>query len=194
MSALSFEENMNRKINFVFLFIILVFISFTMTACRVDMTYLGNYLDLYSVAINSVDGLKGFIHSEIGHPSVVELIETDSYGRSLFVYCEEDYREHSIVYLMISQGRTTGGAIFYSGINYIYDALSDNNVVHIFGHNRSSYLEHPLNDFTESEIEELKSKNDWNQPLNYAKCKTVSIVWQKSDVLVSKPNAQSKPH
>ena len=46
MSALSFEENMNRKINFVFLFIILVFISFTMTACRVDMTYLGNYPDL----------------------------------------------------------------------------------------------------------------------------------------------------
>ena len=78
MSALSFEENMNRKINFVFLFIILVFISFTMTACRVDMTYLGNYPDLYSVAINSVDGLKGFRHSEIGHPSVVELIETDS--------------------------------------------------------------------------------------------------------------------
>lgn len=159
MSALSFEENMNRKINFVFLFIILVFISFTMTACRVDMTYLGNYPDLYSVAINSVDGLKGFHTfgnwSSFGCRTYRNRID---YGRSLFVYCEEDYREHSIVYLMISQGRTTGGAIFYSGINYIYDALSDNNVVHIFGHNRSSYLEHPLNDFTESEIEELKSK------------------------------------
>lgn len=175
-------KGMNKKISNFFVIFVLIFISLTMTACwgRANMTYLGDYPDLYSVAINSVEGLRGYIHSEIGHPSVVELIETDNYGRSLFVYCEEDSRDQSIVYLMISQGRTIKGATFYFGVNYIFDNLSENNVVHIFGHKRSSYLEYPLNDFSESEIEELKLNNDWNKPLNYEKYKTVPIVWQKS--------------
>lgn len=145
--------------------------------------YVGNYPELYSVAINSAPEVKGYIGCPHRDDSpVVGLIEEDAYGRKLFCYTEDGaddtFARHGF-YLMICQSSAQKEAFYYDGVNYINAPLATGNkVIQRAGlfKRYPSDVSNKLNDFTEEEINALKEANDWNAPLTLDKCVKVKIV------------------
>jgi len=120
--------------------------------------YHGDYPELYSAAINSILGSSGYAHSERDYDSEITVIEEDDYGRTLFLYYENNIV--STYSLVISQKSDDEYTYFYPDYNFI----SANK-----------------NDFQEAEIEELKEKNDWDTEIDTDKCIRAIIVRKKGE-------------
>jgi hypothetical protein len=133
--------------------------------------YTGDYVDLYSVAINSVLWLNG--HSwgaDFECDPQIEILEEDQYGRILFTYYEKHYAgsDISFVSLIISQPSSEQEVLYYEDVNYLV---------------KEQVLYSPtLEPFSNEEIEYLKSINDWNKEVDYAKCVKKEITKIKSDI------------
>jgi len=148
--------------------------------------YNGDYPELYSIAVNSVLGTKGYILSGRQFPPRVRLIEEDSLGRAMFLYFE--YESISSFSLIISQKSDSGYAWYYPDYNFIsiseppppagYTGWDPTN---------SSLLDIALEQFSNKEIEKLKNKNDWNNTnIDIDKCEKVKIVRLKAEGPVKK--------
>jgi len=145
--------------------VILFLISFMFSNCAVSIysqfatgEYDGDYPELYSIGINSILGAKGYINQGYGKwLSEIQIIEKDNFGRVLFHYCE--YNRVSSRSFIISQKNDMEHSYYYPNYNFISN----------FG-----------GEFSDDEIELLKTKNDWNMPVNIDKCVKVSIVRQKT--------------
>jgi hypothetical protein len=135
---------------------------FITSSCFKDpREYRGDYPELYSVAVNTLLGVKGIY----GYGPVtmrIEIIEEDAFGRKMFLYYEgHRVSEYS---LHIIQAYDEEYVYFYPYFNFISA---------------------PTNDFTNKEIEELKRKNDWNRKLDYSSTVRTNIVTRKSDGLLN---------
>ena len=76
------------KMKRILLMILLIFTTI-LTSCGFG-GYSGNYSDLYSVAINSVLWLNGYSWgADYECDPIIEVIEEDSYGRTMFRYYEK---------------------------------------------------------------------------------------------------------
>ena len=53
-----------------------------------DDHYSGDYPELFTVAVNSLLGAKGYSVTEIFHEIILLVIDEDSYGRVMFLYVE----------------------------------------------------------------------------------------------------------
>ncbi|MCH5163316.1 MAG: hypothetical protein J1G38_07535 [Clostridiales bacterium] len=138
--------------------------------------YTGKHADLYSIAVDSISGSRGYIMSERRHQPAVILIEEDEYGRKMFCY-SESYEQEGQIYLIIGQQSDGGYAYYYPSENYIASRFSDcYNRMGIYGSKRPASIKNPLLDFTDEQIEKLKEDNDWGQELNYDKCTKVKII------------------
>ena len=145
-----------KKMTMVFALLILV-----VGLCgygRDTSRYDGQYPEGYSIAGSTVLGVHG------GESPKVELIEQDSYGRSLFHYREiTSYVDGSpgISALLICQMTDDNYAYYYPNWHFI--------------------VRHSFEEFTSEQIEELKKKNDWEKSLN-------------TDKMVSVPIAEKRDH
>ena len=120
-----------------------------LTGCR-GRIYDGEYPELFSVAIHSLLGARGY---EVGHHNVsgIGVLEEDDHGRVLFLYSED-----SISSRLILQKVDGDYAYFYPYYNFILN----------YGiRPRSAPADFSFG-FTEEEIDELKEANSWNQPLS----------------------------
>ena len=111
-----------------------------MTGCfRRDVTYDGDYPELFSVAIHSLLGARGY---EVGHLSLpdIRVISEDNHGRVLFSYREDTISSHLII-----QKVDSDYAYFYPHYNFILGRIQD---------------------VPERDIEALKEMNNWNQPVS----------------------------
>lgn len=114
--------------------------------------YEGDYLDLYTEALYSIPGTKGFIQSEIRFDPEITIIEYDDYGRVLFVYYEGN--DISTYSLLVMQYSNENEACFYS---------------------TNSYISSSGNEFDENDILKLKEDNDWNNEIIQANCSCEQI-------------------
>lgn len=133
--------------------------------------YSGKYPDLYTVAINSVlwnnghsFGADRYINSQI------EIIDKDTYGRTIFIYHEKYYAGADISFssLIVCQNSNEKNVFYYEDVNYIVkeQAIYTKNTV----------------EFEKEEIEQLKLINDWNQEINFDKCIKKEIVKRKQNI------------
>jgi hypothetical protein len=117
----------------------------TLTGCQFT-GYKGEFPALYTVAVNSLLAARGY-HSH--GDALLKLVEEDSYGRILFSYYEDSYYDegwpNSFSYLICQKSDETY-VYYYADYNFISKAWNG--------------LDTP---FSSKEIEELKTKNDWNK-------------------------------
>lgn len=149
--------------------IMLIFIMI-LTSCGYS-GYSGARSDLYSVASNSVLWLNGYSWGAdyVCDPSI-EVIEEDSYGRTMFTYYEDHYKGSDISFsaLIICQSSNEKEVFFYEDINYIIKEQT------LYSPN--------IENFTNDEISYLKSINDWNKEINYDKCVKKDISKSKQKI------------
>lgn len=151
---------------FVLIFTLLIS-AFLFAGCTYR-GYKGEQPELYSVAWASIPTLSGFrSNGEALYDAVVEVLETDDYGRILFSY-SEDVRDYDGFgcYILIMQRTDGEKAYYYSDDCYIYMDYENSNV---------------LIDVDSSEIEDLKALNDWNEPIDESKCEVTDIIRKKPE-------------
>lgn len=131
--------------------------------------YNGENPELYTVAIHNFLGSFGYSsNGEISVSSQLGIIETDSYGRVLFYY-HEGINIRGCGY-GISQ-KTQDGYVFFYQDDCVISADDD------WNYREVTHEEW----FTEDEIAEFKTRNDWNQPMNDSKCTKEQIVREKPE-------------
>ena len=149
--------------------ILMILLIFTMilTSCGYS-GYSGKHSDLYSVAANSVLWLNGYSWgADYECDPSIEVIEEDSYGRTMFTYYEKYYKGGDISFsaLIICQDSNEKEVFFYEDINYIVKE-------------QILYTQNTEN-FTDDEIAYLKLINDWDKEINYDKCVRKDIAKAK---------------
>ena len=136
-----------------------------------NKAYSGEHPELYSVAINSLLGAKGYAVSEIRFSSTAKIVEEDEYGRQLFFYFEN--KSVSTYSLLISQKSDDEYVYFYPDYNFI--SIPEGEQLD------TGLLVTSEKNFEPEDIEKLKRENDWNQEINLDKCVKVEIVHQKKE-------------
>ena len=135
--------------------------------------YGGEHTDLYTVAVNNVFGLWGHCsNGEVSYDPVIEILETDEYGRVLFFYDEyyDDSIDPTIDYGMafvIMQKSEDGYVYYYQDACYApyFDTQDDFATV--------------MERVDPTLLEELKARNDWNEELDESKCTAAKLQKKK---------------
>ena len=133
--------------------------------------YSGKRTDLYTVAVNSVLWNLGHSYgADFAVDSQIEILETDKFGRTLFTYREKYYSRDSISFsaLLVLQCSSDGYAYFYEDYNYLIKEQESHSAT--------------LQNFDESEKENLKSLNDWDKELDLSKCTKKKISRKKQAI------------
>jgi len=157
----------------VILLIVSLFVFPVFSAC--DYTgYKGPHVDLFSVTSNSILGVWG-------DADPIIILEEDDYGRKMFFHWgssiiaeeKDDYEFWAIVICQQtdSKGKYT---YFYSDVNYILFkvAFPDEPV---YGGDLDRLKEIAYTLATDKEINDFKLRNDWDKPINEAKCVKVKV-------------------
>lgn len=153
---------------------ILLIFTMILTSCGYNK-YSCNYSDLYSVAINSLLWINGYSwKTDFKCNPSIEIIDHDSYGRTIFTYYEKYYKgfDMSFSSLIVCQDSNEKEVFYYEDINYIVKEQV------LYSHN--------IEKFSDIEIEYLKLINDWNKEINYKKCVRKEITNSKPKILGEK--------
>jgi len=152
-----YDGDCMKKLRLVFASIICLF---TLSSCYIFIPYEyeGEHPELLTEAINSLLWASGnIVDGEPIYDPYIEVIDEDDYGRILFKYSEDLSGE--IYNLLILQATDNELIFYYEDINYLlYDCVTDDDKVQTF-----------LLD------------NDWNQEINYEKCKSIIVNTNKDD-------------
>ena len=148
----------------------MILINFSLTGCIINKEnpypYNGSYRELYTTAIYSIPNAVGYMnHGEGAYNSDIYIWEQDDYGRTLFSYCE-DYG-NKVFALVIMQSYDDTNAYFYPDINYRLTYIDSE---YYYEGVDEDYLMNKTKDFYLENKNQLKSINDWNQPLDKSKC------------------------
>lgn len=139
---------------------VLIFIPFTGCAFK---GYSGEYPDLYTVAINSILWNWGHIQQLEGTAQpIIGILEKDDYGRTLYVYYEGSGAETNLV---ISQYSEEDYVYYYEDFNFLQKD------------NRSAQ-----EGFSQEEVDNLKSLNDWGKEIDLKKCVKKQITRKKQSI------------
>ena len=118
-------------------------------------TYKGKYKDLYTTAVCNIFGIQGYVSGgEILIQPYIEIIEKDNYDRTIFLYQEET-----------SSNDTEP---FYYGAVVIIQKADSENVYYYddcylpFYKPSAQVLDYKQL-FTEEQIEDFKTRNNWNE-------------------------------
>lgn len=152
----------------VLLIIFLCCITFSVGACDPTFSeYSGEYKELYSAAIQSILGVWSDTSDEIF------VLEKDEYGRVLYCCCaEQGIWVNGVISLLIAQKYDNNYTYVYSDKNYIVKPVVERQTLT----QEIIYL-----NFEIDEINSLKSKNDWGEPLNFEKMSKIKHVFDKTE-------------
>ncbi len=133
--------------------------------------YSGDNTDLYTVAINSVLWNNGHSYkTDKATDSQIEILEQDKYGRTIFTYYEKYYAGAKLSFsaLIISQTVIDDCVYYYEDVNFIIK--------------RQELYASQIVKFSQEEIENLKTTNDWGYEINLKKCVKKFITKTKEDI------------
>ncbi len=150
-----------KKISMIVLAFSLLISCLFFTGCY--SSYEGEHPDLCSVAWVNIPTLSGYIsNGEVVRDPDVSILETDSYGRVLFFYSEDEGGRRG--YALVMQRSDGANAYYYPDDCYVPVTLA-------------SSEERP--DQNANELVALKALNDWGLPINETKCKKTEIVRER---------------
>ena len=122
--------------------------------------YNGEYKELYTAAIYSIPDAVGYMsHGEGAFDSEIYVWEQDSYGRTIFSYCEDSGNRS--FGLVVCQAYDETNVYFYPEINYDITDVGASSWDTLKNKTEAFYLE---------KREELKVKNDGGKPIDKSKC------------------------
>lgn len=157
--------------------IIAFILTLTLTLCSLASCvypgYLGDDPELCSVAWANLVSVRGYwSDGERQGGPFMEVIDTDSYGRVLFSYTERqwlkdnDGKHKESVYLIVMQKKDNTTAYYYPEDCYYHVKTDMDDEKYVF----------------DPEVTEtLKLLNDWEKPIDLAKCDSTEIVSKKPD-------------
>ena len=160
-----------KKAKFTLAVLLLVILS----SCSLDCAYKeysGEYTDLYTVAVNSVLWVNGYSWgADFKRAPQIEKIDEDNYGRVMFFYQERNYKGSEIWFsaLVVCQASNDSEVFYYENEGYIIKG-------------RTSIARNTAEVFNAEDIEYLKSINDWNTELDYAKSVKKAIIKNKPSI------------
>ena len=138
--------------------------------------YLGDDPELCSVAWANLVAIRGhWSDGEMQGGPYMDVVDTDSYGRVLFSYTERQWIEDEhgnykeSVYLIVMQKKDDTTAYYYPEDCYYHVK------VEVLETDEEKYV------FDTEVIEALKLLNDWEKPIDLAKCDSTEIVTKKPD-------------
>lgn len=152
------------RIKHLMLIILSVIISTGLCACLVlepAPRYYGEHSELETVAINSIPGIISSAQEDD-----ILILETDDYGRKMFAakltgsFTIKNGWYDIVVAIIVAQETGAEYVSYYCDINYICDIISDESYSFDLTKDRVSEI------FNESDIEMLKTQNDWNKPVD----------------------------
>jgi hypothetical protein len=154
---------------------LLLLCSFGQAGCTgKNFMYRGESPALYSVALNVVLNANGYIIFETTSQPVVQVLETDLYGRVLFCYAEGAMQGD--VALIVCQATDEQNAYYYPNICYLPTSFEEGgNRIH-HGSRIPGTIDDPYNGVSANELDELKEINDWDRPLDNTKLAFTSII------------------
>ncbi len=137
--------------------------------------YKKEYIELYTTAVYSIPHAEGFKHNgEVGFSPDIYIWEQDDYGRTLFAYCE-DYSAQ-VYSLVVCQAYDDTNAYFYPEVNYALTLIDRDGP---YTGPIDELIKHDTEGFYLEIRDQLKEANDWNQPLDQAKCVSYPITDHK---------------
>lgn len=159
------------KITFCILCALIIVFAFAFNVLFNYTGYKGEYQDMYTVAVNNVFGISGYIsNGEALSDPEIQIIETDEFGRTLFFYSEHTEAEPDFGMAFIVMQKSENGYVYYYQdkcyIPYFY-TVSD----------WSSISEK----YDTAVLQELKELNDWNREFNEEKCVKLKADNKKSE-------------
>ena len=130
--------------------------------------YKGEHPELYTVAMHSLLGQRGFSFHSGPHifDAMIVVLEVDTFDRVLFLYFEQPNARVSSHNLLISQKSNEGYVYFIPHYNFISSEQPWTLILEAL-------------DYLPEEVEELKKLNDWNQPLDLERAMRVPIIRRK---------------
>ena len=164
--------------------IVTVFCIFSQGCFLSPYKYSGEYVDLYTVAVNSIFKANGYIsNGEVLRDPIIEIIEEDKYGRVLFYYYEGcGYYDKEHMYdaeyyndgytILIMQKKTDSYVYFYEDYCYESYKIEDR-----------KFLKDGVFDYTKLNFSELKEQNDWDKEINEEKCTKKPLVTRNNGKL-----------
>lgn len=156
--------------------LIIIAILFLFSSCGTYGLYRGEYPYLYTQTTNSLLGTGSY------DPNIKEtiyIIETDEYGRKLFLTIDGANFSGALAVLGICQKSDKNNVYYYPEINYIQKLSTDGYYIIVKNNNATNYVEKY---FTEEEISQLKEKNDWGEPLDNEKYIKKEIYRKKPEL------------
>lgn len=165
----------NTKMRICALILVLVLSLTSLSSC-IYPGYMGEYPELCSVAwANLVDIIGHWSDGEMQGGPYVDILETDSYGRVLFSYSEHQYVGDAksgyleCVYLMVMQKKDDLNAYYYPEDCYYCVKVDVDEIEH---------------SYDPDVVEHLKLLNDWDKPIDTAKCDTTVIVTKRPEGII----------
>ena len=138
-------------------------------------SYRGEHKELYTAAVYSIPNAVGYMHhGEGAYNSDIYIWEQDEYGRTLFSYCE-DYG-NQVFGLVLCQTFDEGNVYFYPDINYVLTFIESE---HLYEGAKDDHLKNKTEDFYLENRDQLKARNDWNEPIDKSKCVSYPITDHK---------------
>ncbi len=168
-----------KKSFIIFLSIALV-CSCMLTSCF-SYSYNGAHVDLYTVAVNNVFGIKGYLsNGEVSYNPTIDVIAKDKYGRTLFLYSEYYSDSHSGpdfgIAFVVLQKSDEDYVYYYQDVCYT-PYFGDIDGISVEDYDEIKKLVKP------EIINELLANNDWNKEIDDSKC-------SKSEITDDKPIGQ----
>lgn len=169
-----------KKFQKVILFIILIClttVSFSSCKSCNYQGYKGDYPELYTEAVYSILTANGYGNpgaESVGDPEIA-VLETDEYGRVLFAYHEENH----LFAICIAQKSDENFVYYYPDFNFIIKA----DYKYGYSNDINKYL---ANSFTEDDIKNLKTLNDFDKTFNESKCIKTAITHLKESPSINK--------
>ena len=158
---------------------------FFLALTKSPYNYEGEYANLYTVVLNSFFGSKGYHPTgETDEDPFIEIIETDTKGRTLFFYYECSGR-------LNEESSDNSSSSYYYGAFLIMQKSTDTCVYYYQEDCIETYqIDYPsfhtdlnLEAFDSSKLKEL---NDWNEEIDETKCTKKEIITQrKKDLKIS---------
>ena len=114
-------SDMKKRLIARYLILPLSCVLLLLSSCfRGEFEYLGDYPDLFSVALGSILGTRGYEPSGIARVGArIEILEEDNNGRILFRYSEDSIGDITGVSRLIVQRSDDEYAYFYPHYNFI---------------------------------------------------------------------------
>lgn len=163
-----------KKINAIFLVVVIILTILITTGCAYE--YKGEYADLLSVSLANLPAARGCSPAgEIIYDPQILVLETDSEGRTLFYYYEDcDPYWH----ILIKQKSDGEKVYYYPDDCYLSLPISEE---YIFSYDDEERKNMVYECISEEALSSFKALNDWDMPINEAKCESTNIITKKSE-------------